>query len=333
MTMYRSQVIDSQLLSLSTAGTSSGAIATFDTDRADNLVNLEVAITATGGGGTPTTPIAINGFDSSIIGVYGKNLFGGSLDGTLFPTKVLSGTQLTASMKSNSGSAYRINYYRADKTLIDYWGVSESTGYQRTFTTTEDIYYFSITNASGTVEEVQIEKGSSKTDYVPYTGTLYTINFGQTVYGGRLNVISGKLTITHGYISDLGALSWTKGLKSFYADITGAKIYDQSVIPNMLCEVYKPVSYNDLVSEQYNEVCSIDRNLSVILMRDTNYATASDFATAVTGKKAIYELATPTVIQLSSEEVQAIIGTNNVYADTGDILDLKFVLSVGKAIS
>lgn len=37
-------------------------------------------------------------------------------------------------------------------------------------------------------------------DYEPYIGHITEIPFGQTVYGGRLNVKTGELTITHGYI-------------------------------------------------------------------------------------------------------------------------------------
>lgn len=40
-----------------------------------------------------------------------------------------------------------------------------------------------------------------------------------------------------------------------------------------------------------------------------------------------------TTKQLSANYIQTNNGINNIYADTGDIIDLKFVLSVGKAIS
>ena len=40
-----------------------------------------------------------------------------------------------------------------------------------------------------------------------------------------------------------------------------------------------------------------------------------------------------TTKQLDANYIQTNNGTNNVYSDTGDIIDLKFVLSVGKAIS
>ena len=52
----------------------------------------------------------------------------------------------------------------------------------------------------------QLELGSSATTYEEYNGNTYTINFVDgsnplTVYGGTLDVLSGLLTITDGYIS------------------------------------------------------------------------------------------------------------------------------------
>ena len=58
-------------------------------------------------------------------------------------------------------------------------------------------------NVAGTVSfsYPQIEVGSAKTDYEPYQGHTYTTDLPQTVYGGTLDVVSGVLTVTHGYIS------------------------------------------------------------------------------------------------------------------------------------
>ena len=44
-------------------------------------------------------------------------------------------------------------------------------------------------------------------------------------------------------------------------------------------------------------------------------------------------LTNPTVIQLSSADVQSIVGNNNVYADTGNVTELEYKITVGLAIS
>ena len=44
-------------------------------------------------------------------------------------------------------------------------------------------------------KNIQVELGSTATAYEPYTGQSVTVNLGQTVYGGMLNVTTGELTV------------------------------------------------------------------------------------------------------------------------------------------
>ena len=159
-------------------------------------------------------------------------------------------------------------------------------------------------------------------------GTTHTINFGQTVYGGSLDVITGKLTITHGYAL-LGNLSW---------------VYDGSRFQtlSLINDIKKPASGRSddgvLCSNYVASVSGTNETFFVyqtgdLYFYDTSYSNANDFKTGNATTQLVYTLATPTTIQLSSEEVASIVGNNNIYADTGDIIELKFVLSVGKAIS
>ena len=48
---------------------------------------------------------------------------------------------------------------------------------------------------------MQVEIGSTYTAYEPYQGDTYTADFGQTVYGGTLNWLTGALTVEWGLIS------------------------------------------------------------------------------------------------------------------------------------
>lgn len=318
--------------------TATGSIVTFS-DGGDNIPveSFECEIVAQQEAGTPTpdNQLLITGFDSADIPVSGVNIWQyGDLSVTTnqsLDVDIPVGTyNLSGEWVTNSGYNCLVIFYDENNTEIVRStftpDIRDNKSYQFN-TPCKRIVFYSGDNylhsngKTATISNIMLKPGSGVADYEPYTGTLYSIDFGQTIYGGRLIYSDGQWAIeaTHVDITDLGALSWTKGSKSFYADITGAKIYAQSVIPNMLCEVYKPVSYDDLVSEQYNEVCSIDRNLSIILIRDTNYATASDFATAVTGKKAIYELATPVIIPLTSlAKIKTLSGVNNIFSNTGD---------------
>lgn len=49
---------------------------------------------------------------------------------------------------------------------------------------------------------IQIAVGTEKlTSYEPYRGETYTVQLGQTVYGGTVDVVTGTLTVTHGEIA------------------------------------------------------------------------------------------------------------------------------------
>lgn len=235
MALFHTTVLDNQIKALSTIGTASGSIATFETDKAERLVNLEVAITATGGGGTPVSPIAINGFSACDLSV---------------------------------------------------------------------------------------------------NGTTETIPFGQTVYGGRLNVGSGVLTVTHGYIE----LNGTENLSEFQ---TNRWLYNTgiAIVSSFLYQDKEKCSHFAVANTSswsgLPEDCFMAAGGSYIGIGYTGDFNAYALAQYNNGTPIQFALllTNPTTIQLSSVDVQSIIGTNNIYSDTGDIIDLKFILSVGQAIS
>ena len=250
MALFHTTVVDNQIKALDTIGSASGAIATFDTDRAENLINLEVAITATqSGSGTPSpsNPRTINGF--------------------------------------------------------------------------------SACNQS-------------------VNGTTETIPFGQTVYGGRLNVGSGVLTVTEKYFSYTEVLYYgTYGSDNANLYYMAIPDYNTEKIKNISNATYTGVLLSNMlskitsttVSAMHDNEIRTQGNLApqYFYFRADSFANLADLNAFIanTPLQVVAELETPLTIQLDSKQIQAIIGTNNIYADTGDIIDLKFVLSVGKAIS
>jgi hypothetical protein len=49
--------------------------------------------------------------------------------------------------------------------------------------------------------DIGINYPSTDTDYHAYNGDTYTTDLGRTVYGGTLDVVSGELNVTMGYIA------------------------------------------------------------------------------------------------------------------------------------
>ena len=210
----------------------------------------------------------------------------------------------------------------------NFFAATDSTG-RVTFTLEESAtLHFYISTPSGTamnnvVVRPQLELGSTPSNYEPYKGQTYEITFPSeagTVYGGTLDVVSGKLVVDRASV-DLGTLTWYYSASEnpfFYAVVSDIKRpTDWGVIPNWICSMYKTVSGNNVSGG----VIGIggNPNNSQVRVCDFVYATVADFKSAVTGQSLVYELATPITYQLTNQQViETLKGMNNVWSDTGN---------------
>lgn len=155
-----------------------------------------------------------------------------------------------------------------------------------------------------------LEVGSTATDWVKHTGEAKSIPFGQTVYGGTLDVTTGVLTVDRGRV-DLGSLTWTYWQGDTYYTSVSGKAYG---ITNMIAECYKTSSSaGDMLIYGRN-----DNNRFYVI--DSRFSgNAASLKTALSGLYAVYELATPATIQLTPTEVKTLLGANNIWADTGEV--------------
>lgn len=227
----------------------------------------------------------------------------------------------------NSGIVYDIdcrvsNTSEPGSTRFYRYLCSSETSVKHTFTPTQDGYiyieFYSASVLNGTATDIQLELGSTATHYESYSGTQYTIQLGQTIYGGTLDVTTGVLTVDRGY-ADLGDYSWTKDTST----VAGKTLFRTSILTGAkskftaICSNYPFVgSYSNLTDKS----CSFiyDTRLAI---EDSAYSSgdASAFKTAMSGVQLVYELATPITIQLTPTEVTTLLGQNNVWADSGDV--------------
>ena len=163
-------------------------------------------------------------------------------------------------------------------------------------------------------DEGQIEVGASKTTYEPYIELITTTDLGRTVYGGTIDVVSGKLTVDRAIV-DLGTLTWTlitTGESPYFRTSTDAIPYkylaDQS---NYICENYQHIS----VGSTGSGVGIMITNTISIRIRDNNYSDAASFKTAMNGVQLVYELATPQTYQLTPQQIDLLLGANHLWSD------------------
>lgn len=287
----------------------------------------------------------LHGYDAPWVGGAGKNKMPQQTD-SMIACRFSEGETLTVSCDTaTNGASVVFNYYRSDQTRIDYWTANQSIAGGRigkTFTLTEDVYYIAFTNS--TASRKQIEIASSATSYEPYEnicpisghtevdvvvspttdaadGTTYTTQLGQTVYGGTLDVVSGVLTVTHGFKTFDGSESWGKetrpqsydGTNFFIAKETGVA----SGIDGYRCNVtdkYSPSYIQDgiFVSSGY---------WNFIIGNAIGVDTVEDFKTwlSTNNIQLMYPLATPQTYQLTPQQVELLLGENHIFADSGNV--------------
>ena len=160
-------------------------------------------------------------------------------------------------------------------------------------------------------------------------GDTVTIAFGQTVYGGVLDVTRGKLTDTFddSNLSDITGWSYGNGFFRTFAlkDII-KKPTSQTVATNAFCSIYKSVSWNACGDNDFE--FAFNAVNGELIIKDSRYTDVPTFLAGVSGIPLAYELATPFDIDLTPEVISAVVGTNDVYSDTNGDTTVKFKDSI-----
>jgi hypothetical protein len=326
---------------LVTLGESSGSIASFSTDISDKLFSCYVNVVASqAGSGTPAPDNvrAISGWSACGLSAISSNMWDEQWE-------LVGGTSVSSKnfIPVKPNTTYYAKIPTGWLTIQEYDKTQTAVGstYSKVnapFTTGSDTYFikFSASSAYGTTYQnnISINYPSTDTAYHKYNGTTHNIPFNQTVYGGVLDVLSGVLTVTHGYL-DLGSINWTyrgPAMPNVFSsdEITG---YNKAT-NNAMCEIYDwggLIGGVSLVTANNTIYLYAGGQGFYVYAKDTRYTDANQFKTAMNGKYFVYELATPTVIQFTPTEVKTILGQNNIFADCGDI-DLKYLETIGNRL-
>ena len=165
-------------------------------------------------------------------------------------------------------------------------------------------------------------------DFIPYTsldftanGTVKTFTFGQNVYIGYFDILTGVLTVTHKG-ADLGSLTWIKESNHFYSNRLSDAEYPptNSTVSEILCEKYRVIAETNVASEAIDSSIGMSKT-GRIYIYDSSLSSgdATAFTTAVTGIKLVYKLATPITIPLGEMEINTILGLNSLSSSVGSI--------------
>lgn len=247
----------------------------------------------------------------------------------LFDTKKLKAGTYTFSLLTNlstSASTFKLTF--TDGTQVgngDSFTLSEEKTIDSIIASTAI-----IVSAGAYYIKIQIESGNQATTYEPYNGATYTIDLDGTRYGGKVDLVSGVMTVDRVSVN-MGDLNWTKqnttsGNWRFISSqsIQNIKLpTDASWKIDNLCSVYQNVTANETwTAEKTGIAINADGKL---LICDLNQADTTALGVVIANQTYCYELATPLTIQLTPTLVKSLRGVNNVYADCGEILDAEYI--------
>ena len=355
-----------EIVNILPTGNASGSIANFNTSLALPLVSAKFDVNASGGGGTPSTPIPIVGVSEVNVIHRGANVldltkivdneyYSLNSDGSL---KILNsdGRAWTSFepqlfLKKGDYVILRSNpkgYFTLRTSLDNYSSAFVSTinNTTKTFTLSDDAFIKIKVGAGLTSADYPfnsfdgINYPSTDTTYHAYNGNTTTIQLGQTVYGGYFTQDKDghrRLVVTH-KIKDLGSLSWTREsfnnkIHWYSSLVDNMKQTSFALNANLICSCYSS-NTTSAVYGGTESISSYDRRFYIY---DTVYddvtKTSAEFKNYMQGVQVVYELAEPFTVELpDGEPITALVGTNNVYADSGDI-EVTYKKSIDDAIA
>lgn len=159
----------------------------------------------------------------------------------------------------------------------------------------------------------------------------YTIAPGDTVYGGTVDFNSGVMTITNVYytLTNTDAINLTSDSGMIRVGVpipvdsivwTSENTKSGKLICDMFDETTNDATYNGAIGIHYRS----NGSHYVVVGFGDDFPNISSFNDAKTwiGNNTphiVYELATPTTVQLTPQQIQLLKGTNTLTASTGDI--------------
>ena len=275
-----------------------------------------------------------------------------TLDGDVFTTKFESG-----GIHINIGMGYRKYYPKGTytftfipltdgahaslfvyaksngATIVRNRELNATNGFSYTFTANEEfapcLAGYLLDGVYGTYSyKLQLEAGSTATEYEPYQGNTFTLDLGQTVYVGSLDWATGVLTVTHSSVVFDGV---SVGKKMDGADPQSARLdytYTTNLngrLQKLNGKAYSDRAYGYIINNTKAFLLSLPKNITGVTNEDDESTTIEKF-NAVLGSwynagtplMAVFEMETPITIQLTAQEILALSGVNTLYSDTGD---------------
>lgn len=180
------------------------------------------------------------------------------------------------------------------------------------------------TEVSGVMRPMIRLASESDATYEPYQRETFTVDFGQTVYGGEIDWGKGLLTVDGKMVTLTGGESWAWFESRDFLYLNGLQSAFEPWPNDLVCSHYKVPIY-EAQENPYVTIVSTGTYNDQLRFYHTGYtdvaawkAYLAEQYAAGTPVQIAYKLAEPTTIQLTAHELSALAGLNSLYSDCGD---------------
>lgn len=194
-----------------------------------------------------------------------------------------------------------------------------------------DLRFLADANTTNRISRIQVEPGETVTDYEAYQESARSITFpagAGTVYGGTLDVTTGTLVVDRFYLSLDGSEKWS------FINVNGAERYTLALTKSITKLKIIPISshFKHIISNTgtFGSFRINVQNSGILQINDAGNAQfggsiiqfnewLSEQAEGGSPVQVLYAPDTPITYQLTPEQVRTLLGTNNIWADAGDV--------------
>lgn len=329
--------IEIDLTQVQTASVELSPVASFETTLARPLETSEHKFSCSQAEGTPTPDSSIPITGVSEITAYrtGKNLIDKeSYDWLGNSNIIFGGTNTTISDSLILGPGTYTLY--CSHIVSGFYVDNNSGAIKRAYNTNSttfsinsrqavriNFYITNVTSSDLLSYDYQLELGSTATEYEPYSGESITVSLGGTYYGGKLVQSedgSRKIVLdsAHAKINEL-SWSYVSSWQYFvtYKDALKRNTDAGKKLDGLMCDIY--------TNRTGSQTGSGDIDLSIagyqnqIRIKNKTYSDVTTWLAAVGNHDIVYPLETPIEVSLpDGDPLNAVVGENNVYCNTGD---------------
>ena len=190
------------------------------------------------------------------------------------------------------------------------------TGTDNTFLERASEYEMIITTDSATTYMAPQNSSSTTLDWSSNIGTIY---------GGYVDLINGN--VVQEYIEvDLGSVNWVYNSRNsvFYTQVISDMIYTSKT--TFYCSAYSTNSFNiaDMPDKSISNSYQLRARALIIKDSDMVGKSESEFKTAMSGIKVVYQLDNPITYTLTPTQLSSLKGVNNIWGTTNGVTEIKY---------